>query len=287
MNVKERFIDLIRNRDASLPTLPVVIGNLLEKANSESATPEELARFLSNDQSLASRVLKIANSPYYGLLRKIDSITRAVTVIGFREVVSIALGSGVIRLLTPPDKEGLVDLGELWRHSIAVGFASKEAGKIAGKPLEESVMLAGLLHDVGKVLFLTHFMADYAEVLVKHQIEGMPIHLVEDELMGIDHAEIAYLLMKQWNFPDSICMPVRHHHAIDQCPAGHRTVALLVNAADYACHAAGMGVSAHTAPGRSDANLRAIGLTEQGLEKLIDTSRSSLAEVEAFLEAVS
>ena len=287
MNVKERFVDLIRNRDASLPTLPVVIGNLLAKADSESATPEELARFLSNDQSLAARVLRIANSPYYGLLRKIDSIPRAVTVIGFREVVSIALGSGVIGLLTPREKGGLIDPVELWRHSIAVGFASKEAGKITGKPLEDSVMLAGLLHDVGKILFLIYFMADYAEVLVKHQAEGIPIHLAEAELLGIDHAQIAFLLMKQWNFPDSICMPVRHHHDIDQCPAEHRAVALLVGAADYACHVAGMGMSANTAPERNDVNLRAIGLTEQGLEKLIDASRSMTAEVEAFLEAVS
>jgi HD-like signal output (HDOD) protein len=287
VSVKEKVIDLIRNKTTSLPTLPVIINNIIVKAKSENTTPEDLARFISNDQALSARVLKIANSPYYGLPRKIDSITRAIIVIGFKEIISIALGSGIFRLLTPKDKDGLIDVNDLWRHSIGVGFASKQVGKATGKHMEESTMLVGLLHDVGKIIFLLYFMADYAEVLVKHNTDGTPLNVVENELMEIDHAEMAYLLMKQWNFPDSISIPIRYHHAIDQCPAEHLTRALMVNAADYICHASGIGNSANIAPEKNEDIFRAIGLSGDNLEELVRHSISSGPEVEAFLEAMS
>jgi HD-like signal output (HDOD) protein len=287
VSVKEKVIDLIRNKATSLPTLPVIINNIIVKAKSDNTTPEDLAHFISNDQALSARVLKIANSPYYGLPRKIDSITRAIIIIGFREIISIALGSGIFKMLTPRDKDDLIDVNDLWKHSIGVGFASKQVGMVTGKSLEESTMLVGLLHDVGKILFLIYFLADYAEVLVKHQTEGAPLHLVEYELLEIDHAEMAYLLMKQWNFPDNICIPVRFHHNIDQCPAEHLTRALMVNAADYICHAAGIGSSANIAPDKNEAVFQAIGLTEEGLQGLIESSRASREEVDAFLEAMS
>jgi HD-like signal output (HDOD) protein len=287
VSVRERVLDLIRNKDTSLPTLPVVINNIIVKANSESTTPEDLASFIANDQALSVRVLKVANSPYYGLPRKVDSITRAIMVIGFREVISIALGSGIFKILTPPDKDGLFDVMELWKHSIGVGFASREVGRLTAKGTEDSTMLVGLLHDMGKILFLVSFMADYAEVLVKHQTDGAPLNIVENELMDIDHAEMAYLLMRKWNFPDSISLPIRYHHNIDQCPAEYLSQALTVNAADALCHAAGIGNSANLAPERDDEVFRAMGLSPESILDLIASSAASREDVDAFLEALS
>ncbi|MRR14286.1 HDOD domain-containing protein, partial [archaeon] len=241
--IKDKVIDLIRNKATSLPTLPVIINNIIVTAKSENTSPDDLARFISNDQALSARVLKIANSPYYGLPRTIDSISRAIIVIGFKEIISIALGSGIFKALTPDKNDTLMDISELWRHSIGVGLASRHIEKTSRRHLDESTMLMGLLHDIGKILFLVYFPADYAEVMVRQHSDRTSLHVAEKELLDIDHAEMAYLLMKQWNFPDSISIPVHCHHTLYDCPAEYLNRAMTVNVGDYICHMADIGHS--------------------------------------------
>lgn len=287
MSIREKVIDLIRNKSTSLPTLPVIINNIIVTAKSDSTTANDLARFISNDQALSARVLKIANSPYYGLPKKIDSISRAIIVIGFKEIISIALGSGIFKALTPKSKDVLLDMNELWKHSIGVGFASKQIEMTTKKSMEESTMLMGLLHDIGKILFLIYFPGDYSEVLVKHHTEGAHLYEVEQDLLGIDHPEIAYMLMKQWNFPDNISIPIRYHHNLTDCPFEFLNRAMVVNAADYLCQTAGIGHSANIHPERKDEVLSALGLSSRLMEELTQTMTASSDEVDSFLEALS
>jgi HD-like signal output (HDOD) protein len=287
LSIKDKAIDLIRNKATSLPTLPVIINNIVVTAKSESTSPDDLARFISNDQALSARVLKIANSPYYGLPRKIDSISRAIMVIGFKEIISIALGSGIFKALTPDKNDTLLDMNELWKHSIGVGFASRNIEKANKRPLDESTMLMGLLHDIGKILLLVYYPADYAEVMVRQHSNQSSLHIVESELLEIDHAEMAYLLMKQWNFPDSISIPIRYHHRLHDCPAQYLNRAMTVNVGDYICHMADIGHSTNPFPVREEAAISDIGLSGEQVNELIDSMKASKQEVDAFLEALS
>ncbi len=287
MSIREKVIDLIRNKATSLPTLPVIINNIIVTAKSDSTTANDLARFISNDQALSARVLKIANSPYYGLPKKIDSISRAIIVIGFKEIISIALGSGIFKALTPKSKDVLLDMNELWKHSIGVGFASRQIEMTTKKSMEESTMLVGLLHDIGKILFLIYFPGDYSEVLVKHHEDGIPLYEIEQNLLEIDHSEIAYMLMKQWNFPDNISIPIRYHHRITDCPFEHLNRTMIINAADYLCQSAGIGHSANINPERKDEVISALGLSAGQIEELTETMKACRDQVDSFLEALS
>ena len=206
---------------------------------------------------------------------------------GFKEIVSIALGSGIFKALTPKENDVLLDMNELWKHSIGVGLSSKQIDMKTKKSMEESMMLVGLLHDVGKILFLLYFQADYAEVLVKHQTEHIPLHVIEHDMLEITHAEMAYLLMKQWNFPDNISIPIRYHHSIAECPFEYLSRTMTVHLADYICHQAKIGHSANMIPEKKDEIISALGLSQDQLNELINSMDSSRQEVDGFLEAMS
>ena len=287
MSIREKVIDLIRDKATSLPTLPVIINNIIVTAKSESTTANDLARFISNDQSLSARVLKIANSPYYGASKKIDSITRAIIVVGFKEIIAIALGSGIFKALNPKKNDTLMDMNDLWKHSIGVGFASKLIEQKTRLKVEESTMIMGLLHDIGKILFLIYFPGDYEEVLSKHRADQISLHVIEKELLEIDHTEMAYLLMKQWNFPDNISIPIHYYHNLSDCPIEYLNRAMTIHVGDYICHNAEIGHSTNLFPEKRDEVISAIGLSLEQVEELTTTLRNSRSQVDDFLEALS
>jgi HD-like signal output (HDOD) protein len=107
---------------------------------------------------------------------EIDSISRAIVVIGFREILSLALGMGVFSALSEEYDEGLLDMNELWKHSIGVGFAARKIAKKTRKVSEESTILVGLLHDIGKIIFCVYFPYEYEEVLTKAADKKTPLH---------------------------------------------------------------------------------------------------------------
>jgi HD-like signal output (HDOD) protein len=287
LSIRDTVIDLIRDKATSLPTLPVIINNIIVTAKSDKSSANDLARIISNDQALSARVLKIANSPYYGLPKKIDSITRAIVVIGFREIVSIALGSGIFKTFSSNKNDALLDMNDLWKHSIGVGFASRLIEQKTGVEAQESTMLMGLLHDIGKIVFLIYFPEEYAEVLEKQRAKRVSLHIVEKELLEIDHAEMAYLLMKQWNFPDSISLPIRSYHNLAECPVEYMNRGMIIHVGDYVCHRAEIGHSTNLFPEKSEEVFSAIGLSLEQVEELAVKLKESRSQIDEFLEALS
>jgi putative nucleotidyltransferase with HDIG domain len=288
LDIKEKVIDLIRNKSTSLPTLPVVINNIIVTARDDNTTAKDLAGFISNDQSLSARVLKIANSPYYGQPKKIDSITRAIIVIGFKEIISIALGSGIFKALSRKNDNALIDINELWKHSIGVSFAAKHIEKKTKMAVSESSMLVGLLHDIGKILFIIYFPDEYRTVLEEHQLEGHDaLHKIEKKMLGIDHSEMAYLIMKQWSFPDTISLPVLFHHNIAKCPFESLNMAMMANTANYICHKAEIGFSGDLKILKQEEIINGLGLSRENINMFIERLRTDRSQVDSVLNALS
>lgn len=285
MNIQDRVTDLIRNPKTTLPTLPVVTNNIIVTARSAETSAKDLANFIVNDQAISSRVLKIANSSYYGMCQQIDSISRAIVVIGFKEIVSLALGMGVFSALSSKEQGGLLDMTELWKHSIAVGFAMKKVAKKTGRASDESTVLVGLLHDIGKIIFIMYFSDEYKEVLKRAAMNTTPLHKLERETLGLDHAEMAYHLMEHWKFPADIAQPVRHHHNPSACPEGH--MALMVNAADFVARKSGIGESWNKKMKKDDKVLSGLKLSHDSIVRLAKELESERGEIEGFLQALS
>lgn len=287
MEIKEKVTDLIRNRKTSLPTLPVVMNNIIATARSEKSSARDLASFIVNDQAISARVLKIANSPYYGMCKKIDSITHAIVVIGFREIISLALATGVFSALSQKKVVALIDMTDLWKHSIAVGFATKRIGKKMGKIVDESAILIGLLHDIGKIIFGIYFPKEYAEVLKEAADVKAPLYKIEKERLGLDHAEIACLVMKQWNFPPNITEPIHYHHSQFECPQEQLYMAMMLNAADFICHQSGIGQSGNKNVEKDNKAITGLRLSDQDIITLIKELETERPQIEYFLEALA
>jgi putative nucleotidyltransferase with HDIG domain len=194
---------------------------------------------------------------------------------------------GVFSALSEEYDEGLLDMNELWKHSIGVGFAARKIAKKTRKVSEESTILVGLLHDIGKIIFCVYFPYEYEEVLTKAADKKTPLHKIEKETLGLDHAEMAHLLMGQWNFPQDMAQAVRYHHDPSRCPEGQGYMALMANAADFMCHRSAIGQSGNKKTEKDNQIFEGLNLSYGALGILTEELKSERDQVDAFLEALS
>lgn len=240
---KEKQRMLIQ-RIQELPTLPATISKIIELVESKSSTSEDLARVISKDQSISSLILKLVNSAFYGHRRQISSISHAIVILGYTTVRTMALGVSIFNS-SRGKKAAAFDRKKFWLHSIGVATITRKlaAHTPARDGLDmESVFLAGLLHDIGKVIFDHYFNQEYNEVaesaLKNHQWIGNS----ESAFFGINHAEAGNYLAQKWQFPTTVISAIRCHHSTSACDGeAERAVACMVNLADYLCRKAAIG----------------------------------------------
>lgn len=190
---------------------PAVYRRLMEVLEDPNSGPHEVAAILSQDTSLTARLLRVANSAYFGFSRPVDSVHKAVMLIGAVHVRDLALATSVTSLFRnlPPD---LVHLEDFWRHSLAVGIGAR---LIAGKRRESNVerfFVAGMLHDVGRLVVYICAPEAAREVIEHAEANECNLYASEAELMGFDHGTVGGVLMVKWKMPDSLVECVSFHH---------------------------------------------------------------------------
>ncbi|HCY86291.1 MAG TPA: histidine kinase, partial [Desulfobacteraceae bacterium] len=228
MDVKEQILKMIQKRESDLPTLPVVVDRIISVASDESTTTEKLAEIISYDQGMTNKLLKLANSVYYAQKNPVETIKRAISVIGFDEIIGIALGMGILSSVS--DKSGLtLDMKALWIHGIGVATVSKELAKRTNPAVASKIFIPALLHDMGKVIFSVYFKQEYTQVRQYAMENKKPLYFSENAVIKMDHAVLSALLMKRWDFPLSILIPCRFHHNPESSPVEYRHQALIIN----------------------------------------------------------
>ncbi len=287
MEEKKKILDIIRDRQTQLPTLPVVAGNVLRITSDDKTSVRDLSEFIRQDQAISNKLLKLANSAYYGLIKKVDNIPRALTVIGFSDVTSLAIGMSVFSSLKLKKTEKVLKMRNLWLHSIGCATAAQELTKITGSNNSDQIFLNGLLHDMGKVIFAIYFPEDYMSILLDAEKNNQPLHMVEEESFGIDHARMAGYLMEQWNFPDTIAMPSRFHHKPAKCPKEYMHEAMIIQLADFICHKTKIGTSGTPILEDIKATAGNLGLTAGDLKKVALELKKQRPKIEEFLKAIS
>jgi len=195
----------------SLPTLPTILLKITELVNNPKTSAIQLGRVIAEDPVLTAKLLKIVNSPFYGFRRRITTITHAIVVLGFNSIKSIVLGSTVFELFKQQSNSGL-DRSGFWKHSIACGAASKVVAQRVGYPALEEVFIAGLLHDLGKVVLDQHVHERYSETLQAAAGRNCLLVEVEAELLGVTHAEVGAWLFERWNLSPGLIEATRCHH---------------------------------------------------------------------------
>lgn len=229
--------DMLR-KEPSLACLPDIFHEVVEASKSPKTSAAHLAEVIGKDQSLSSRLLRLVNSAFYGFASKVDTLPRAVAIVGTVQIANLALGVTVTSVFKgiPAD---FVDMQAFWEHSIAVGVISRLLGVHMGIPIRERVFVAGLLHDLGRlVIYKNH--AEQAQTLMSLAVNSPePVSDLERKAWGFTHADLGCLLLRQWRIPGTIQDIVAYHHSSGRSKATDE--AKLVHLADVIAHSLGFG----------------------------------------------
>ena len=231
----------------NLPTLPAVVGRILEIANDSGSSASELAELVSRDMSVSAKVLNLANSAIYGFPRRISTIPQAVVVLGFDTVRSLALSVSVFESLARSSGgERGFDREAFWMHSIGCGTAARLIAGALGQRDIGTPFVAGLLHDLGKVILDIYFNKEYREVVQRATEGGRSASDVETDLLEIDHAEVGGWLAFRWRFPEVLVTPIESHHHLDTAEEDYLKEAVMVHLANLLTKRAGIGLCYET-----------------------------------------
>ena len=191
-----------------LPSMPAVIQEIMASFNNENLDSSVLAEMIARDQGLSAKVLRVANSPFYGLPRTIASIQDAVVVMGFNAVRSLVLSAGFVHAF--PAKAGsLFDRNAYWKHSFRVaGYAKALAQSLRQEP--QMAFTAAMFHEIGQLVLDACIPEQFAEVLQQQKTSGLSLVAIEQTEFGFDHAEIGAEMARHWNFPPEIEHTIRY-----------------------------------------------------------------------------
>ena len=256
----------------------------IEKAlDNPQITLEELGEVIEKDPAVTVRLLHLANSPFYGFPNRLETVPDALNLIGIQQVQDLINAATVIEIF-----EGLsprqVNMKSFWLHSLACGVAARLLALDQRLPKAEKYFVAGLLHDVGRLVLYSREPELARQVLEEYAASQQPLHQKEREVLGFDHTEIAEALLRSWNFPANLVQAVRFHHAPMSSTSFQREAAL-VHVADYLVNAMELGGSGENGvlPLEKAAAVR-LNLGPEGLEALMDAIDSQMgAVVEVFL----
>jgi len=234
----------LRLESGKLPSFPPAAAKLLEASRDDKTSIDDIAKIVETDPGISIRVLEIVNSAMYGLRRKITALSEAVAFLGLDEIKKLALGMTVFEKLFKSGRAEKFNRLLFWRHCISVAVLSKEIATEIQYPDPEEAYIAGLLHDVGKVLLDVQGRVKVDDLI--DELENSTDLIIEKErsILGIGHDDVGAFFCSLWKLPEKLSMAVRYHHQ----PFGHLDLTheemlliSIVSVADFLCWTQGIG----------------------------------------------
>jgi putative nucleotidyltransferase with HDIG domain len=207
-------VQKILRRIDQLPTLPTVIDQIMDLTDRDDTSAAQLLAVIAADQSLTANLLKVANSPVYGVPYRIETAKQAVLLLGFEEIRHLAMSALIFTHLTIKVGGAAFSRERFWRHSFLVAdLARAWYAVFPNRALKPAYFTAGLLHDIGKVVLDYYFPEDFANILDVMRQEQEPPLRAEERFLGVTHAFVGAALLQRWQLPKYIVEAVREHHS--------------------------------------------------------------------------
>ncbi len=262
-----------------LPAMPYVAVRLLDALADDRTTAAQLEEIIQSDQALASKVLSLANSAYYGFAQKVTTIQRAVVAIGLRDLRLLSLGASLSSIFDPSKMAAEFDGEGLWTHCLSVSLTAREMAVLVGYPHPGELLVAGLLHDLGKLVVAVYLKKE-AEVMSRLLREGLAYNEAEKRL-GLDHMTTGYWLAQKWGLPRMHVTAIQQHHSPKSGDPYYQTTSL-VALSDYLIKKMGLG-AVHQA---DELNIPALS-TQVGLKpgQMAELSERLKEEIPPIIEA--
>lgn len=211
--MSSKAVSVLINKINSFPTLPTVAIQVVQTTSNPKSSAKDLMDIINPDISLTAKILKIANSPFYGLSREIDSLQHAVTILGFKEIRNLVLSTVVFDSFKNIDENAKFDIKKFWKHSFVCGLAANILAADMKKASNE-FFVAGLIHDIGKLVIYIALPNEFfklVDITGPMKFKFMTFQ-AEKDVLGITHDEVGMGLLKRWNFPENLRTAVGFHH---------------------------------------------------------------------------
>lgn len=284
---EQRFA-LIQKYIERMPSLSTTVTKVLEVCNTPSTSANDLNRVIALDPVLTGQVLKLINSAYYSLPNQINSLTRAIIMLGINTVKNLALSTAVLGSMGREDSFRSLSMDAFWTHSLCVGVMAKALAGFKGIPgmMQEEFFVAGLLHDLGKIPLNNCFAEEYRQTLELAGIEQGPLSKAEEMLLGFDHARVGKMIADKWQLNLGLTELLRFHHIPENASPNNRQLIGVVALANTYANLFDVGSAGDRYPDMSRLNelLAEVGLKWLDISSLHRVVQQEIEKAQIFLQ---
>lgn len=255
---------------SNMPTLPGVVKSVGRMVEDRDSSASDIAEIIAKDQVLSARILRLINSPVYGFPGRISSVTHALVLLGFNVVKGLVLSTAVF------DTFAKQAIG-LWEHSLGCAILSRRIAKELSVPDVEEIMIAGLLHDLGKAILSFVAEREFESAVRAARSERCHIAVAERETFGIDHAHVAGWICQQWHLPPRLSDALVYHHRPDLSKS-HPRITAIVHLADILARGMGYGSPGDaTMPPLDHAAFQSLGISYEQIDHVLEQAELEYA----------
>jgi putative nucleotidyltransferase with HDIG domain len=286
---QEALLRVIAEQLQDLPPLPAVVIRVMQTVNDPKTAAQDLNRLISADQAIASKLLRLVNSAYYGFSRRVSTVTDAVVILGFNAVRDLAMSLGAINAFRARLGTTALDRDAFWQHSLATAVAANAIArykKIPTRAMEE-VFIGGLLHDIGKLFLDQFFPQQYYVVLKLAGVAGISVWDSEKKALGVGHGIVGKRVAEKWNLPPTLTAMISLHHQPTQA-AEHIMITSIIHAADIVARRLKIGNPGDNLIQPLDPAVeKLLGITPQGWQLIQDETLRKYKDAQDFLKVAT
>ncbi len=278
--MKNAYLESLLSRIADVPTLPTSVLRVMQMIEDPFCSSSDLAKVIQADPAMAAKVLKLANSSYYGFRQKIGNVPQAVTLLGFATLKNTLLAAAVFDMFRVAGTG--FDLNALWKHSVTTATAAKLIAKRVRYPQSEKAFTAALLHDVGKIILARFLPQALSEIVDTVLGEQMAMYDAEKKVLGLSHPALGAWTLGRWGLPSPIVEAVEFHHHPTRAQTSF-DLAAIVYLANILAHRSGIGSGGDTMMREMDPMvLEYFSLTESDMRDLGESLAFKRLEIESY-----
>ncbi|MCL2457778.1 MAG: HDOD domain-containing protein [Desulfobulbus sp.] len=223
-------------KSKNIKTLPHIVSRLAQLIDDDSSTLQDFEEVIRLDPALIARLLTLVNSSYFGLIRKVDSISRAVVLLGMKNLHNIAITDALQRMLRSHSGITKFFPQQLWLHSAASGICCKMIAERIFALNGDDAYLCGIIHDIGLIVIMEANSEAFLQLIEQLEVGGPSIITLEQQLLQTDHCEIGYILTQNWHLSKAISEAIRDHHADDLVDVAPHSPAGILQMSEYIVH---------------------------------------------------